>query len=116
MASALIPSSRTTITYRLLGSLAAFRAAEDGTPEPLDLGPPKQRAVLAMLLINRGRIVSTDQLTHAVWGEHPPGSALSGLQAYVSNLRRILRPAADASSPIVLRGPGYVLDADAAQL
>lgn len=113
---ALQPPARTTISYRLLGSIAAVRTEPDGTTTQLELGPPKQRAVLGLLLIDRGRIVSTDQFVTALWGEHPPPSALAGLQAYISNLRRILRTSSEASSPIVLRGPGYVLDADAAQL
>ncbi|MEH3055375.1 MAG: BTAD domain-containing putative transcriptional regulator [Patulibacter minatonensis] len=112
------PSPRSTITFRLLGPLAAERApAEpDGRPQTLALGPPKQRAVLALLLLRRGRIVSTDQFIAAIWGEHPPPSVLGSLQAYISNLRRILRPSAEASSPIVLRGPGYLLDIDPAQV
>jgi DNA-binding SARP family transcriptional activator/DNA polymerase III delta prime subunit len=96
------------VTYRLLGPLSALRGAE-----PIELGPPKQRAVLALLLLNRGRVVSTDRLVDAVWGDEPPPSVLAGLQAYVSNLRRALRESAGASSPIVRRARGYVLDVPA---
>lgn len=63
-----------------------------------------------MLLLRRGAVVSTDRLIDALWGEQPPPSALASLQAYISNLRRALRDES-ATSPIVRRAPGYVLDA-----
>lgn len=79
----------------------------------VDIGPPKQRAVLAALLLARGRVVSVDRLTDAVWGNDVPGSATASLQAYVSNLRRALRDGTPASqaSPIVRQAPGYYLGA-----
>lgn len=80
---------------------------------PLDLGPPKQRAVLAVLLLAQGAVVSVDRLTDAVWGDDVPGSATASLQAYVSNLRRVLRDDAGVS-PIVRQPPGYYLDIGAA--
>jgi len=93
------------VQYRLLGPVEVDR---DGTP--LDLGAPKQRAVLALLLLEAGRVVSVDRLIDAVWGDDHPPSALAGLQAYVSNLRRILRDDSTVASPIVRRMPGYLLD------
>ncbi len=97
--------------YRLLGPLRVER-----TGTPVDVGPPKQRAVLAVLLLARGRVVSVDRLIDAVWGEDVPASATAGLQAYVSNLRRALRDGGDAAhvaSPIVRQSPGYYLDVGA---
>ena len=94
--------------YRLLGPLAVDR--DEST---VDVGPPKQRAVLAMLLLAQGRVVSVDRLIDAVWGDDVPGSATAGLQAYVSNLRRALRDgtgSAQMASPIVRQSPGYYLD------
>src|ERR1700709_124075 len=79
----------------------------------VDVGPPKQRAVLAMRLLAQGRVVSVDRLVDAVWGDDVPGSATAGLQAYVSNLRRALRDgtgSAQMASPIVRQAPGYYLD------
>jgi DNA-binding SARP family transcriptional activator len=79
----------------------------------VDIGPPKQRAVLAVLLLAQGRVVSVDRLIDAVWGDDVPGSATASLQAYVSNLRRALRGGAapsDVASPIVRQSPGYYLD------
>ncbi|MGW0161864.1 BTAD domain-containing putative transcriptional regulator [Mycobacterium sp. NPDC003323] len=94
--------------YRLLGPLQVVR---DGVP--LDIGPPKQRAVLAVLLLAQGSVVSVDRLIDAVWGDDAPGSATASLQAYVSNLRRVLRDDAGVS-PIVRQSPGYHLDVGAA--
>lgn len=92
--------------YRLLGPLQVVHA---GTP--VDIGSPKQRAVLAVLLIAQGRVVSTDRLVDAVWGDDVPGSAMASLQAYISNLRKALRVSGGAASPIVRQAPGYFLDA-----
>lgn len=101
--------------YRLLGPL---QVVHSGTP--VDIGAPKQRAVLAMLLLAQGRVVSVDRLIDAVWGDDPPASATASLQAYISNLRRSLRDGSDAqvASPIVRQPPGYYLDvpADAVDL
>ncbi len=101
--------------YRLLGPLQVVQGET-----VLDLGPPKQRAVLAALLLAQGRVVSVDRLIDVVWGDDVPASATAGLQAYVSNLRRILRAgpgdspmASSVAQPIVRRSPGYYLDVDA---
>lgn len=85
---------------------------------PVDIGPPKQRAVLAVLLLAAGRVVSVDRLIDAVWGDDAPGSATAGLQAYISNLRRALRDGGQSqvASPIVRQPPGYYLDVEPAQL
>jgi DNA-binding SARP family transcriptional activator len=80
------------------------------------VGAPKQRAVLAMLLINRNRPVSVESLINAVWGEEPVPAARTSIQAHVSNLRRLLRTAgADPYQVLASAPPGYqlsVADAD----
>jgi DNA-binding SARP family transcriptional activator len=80
------------------------------------VGAPKQRAVLAMLLINRNRPVSVESLINAVWGEEPVPAARTSIQAHVSNLRRMLRTAgADPYQVLASAPPGYqlsVADAD----
>lgn len=91
------------LRYLLLGSLLVTR---DGVP--LELGSPKQRTVLAVLLLERGRVVSTDRLADVVWGDDPPPNATSSLHAYISNLRRILGGGA-AERVIVREAPGYRL-------
>ncbi|BBY87838.1 BTAD domain-containing putative transcriptional regulator [Mycolicibacterium tokaiense] len=97
--------------YRLLGPLQVVHGESQ-----VDVGSPKQRAVLAALLIARGRVVSTDRLIDAVWGDDVPGSATAGLQAYISNLRKALRPIGGAVSPIVRQPPGYALEAASTDL
>jgi predicted ATPase/DNA-binding SARP family transcriptional activator len=82
-----------------------------GAAGAVDLGPPKQRAVLAALLLARGQVVSSDRLVEVVWGEDPPPSAIPSLQAYVSNLRRLLRTAGGGRH-IERRHRGYVLTVD----
>ncbi|MEV5048312.1 helix-turn-helix domain-containing protein [Streptomyces griseoincarnatus] len=52
---------------------------------------PKARQVLALLLVNANRMVSTDVLIEELWAEQPPRSALSALQTYVFQLRQLLR-------------------------
>lgn len=96
--------------YRLLGPLQVLR---DGSP--VDIGPPKQRAALAVLLLADGGVVSVDRLIDAIWGDDVPASATASLQAYVSNLRKALRADDGAvASPIVRQPPGYYLDVSAA--
>jgi predicted ATPase len=85
--------------YRMLGPLAAL----DGGVE-LALGAPKQRALLATLLLHGGRSVPRARLIDTLWGDHPPESAVNSLQLYVHGLRRTL--GADA---IETQGTGYRL-------
>ncbi|MCV7410553.1 regulator [Mycobacterium florentinum] len=80
----------------------------------MKLGAPKQRAVLAMLVINRNRPVSVDSLIGAVWDEDPVPAARISIQSHVSNLRRLLR-SAEANQVLASVPPGYQLsiaDAD----
>ena len=69
--------------FRILGPV---EAVVDGAPAAL--GAPKQRALLALLLVNRRRVVTAEQLIDGLWGEAPPASALQSLQVYVHGLRR----------------------------
>jgi DNA-binding SARP family transcriptional activator len=73
------------VEVRLLGPLEVRLG--DG---PVDLGPRKQRAVLAMLALEAGRTVSVDRLAEGVWGDPPPPSAAKMVQLHVSHLRRVL--------------------------
>ncbi|GAB2646703.1 BTAD domain-containing putative transcriptional regulator [Gordonia jinhuaensis] len=91
-------------TYLVLGPLEVRRDSIT-----LDLGPPKQRAVLAALLLARGSVVSVDRLVDMVWGPEPPHAAITSLQAYISNLRRVLRGDTGDPSPIERVAPGYRL-------
>ena len=60
--------------------------------------------MLALLLLNAGRVVSTDSLVDALWGESPPRTAGTSLQNFVSQLRKVL-----GAETLVTRPPGYVL-------
>jgi SARP family transcriptional regulator, regulator of embCAB operon len=74
------------------------------------LGPPKQRAVLAMLVIHRNRPVSVDSLIDAVWDQDPVPAARTSIQSHVSTLRGLLRSAgADPNAVLASAPPGYQL-------
>ncbi|MEU1802296.1 BTAD domain-containing putative transcriptional regulator [Streptomyces sp. NPDC019937] len=75
------------------------------------LGPTaaQQRSVLAMLLMEPGRVVSVDRLVMAIWGEDPPGSARNAVQVQISKLRRIL--AALPETELATSAKGYCLTA-----
>jgi len=88
--------------FSLLGSLEASR--EDG---PVPLGGPKQRIVLAHLVLAANRVVSAEHLIDALWGEELPEDPKSTLQVYVSRLRSALGPDA-----VEAQAPGYLLRAD----
>jgi WD40 repeat protein/DNA-binding SARP family transcriptional activator len=75
------------VEFGLLGPLLVT-----GGPEPTALGGPRQRVVLAHLLLRANREVTQDQLIDAVWGDDPPPSARGSLQSYVSRLRSSLGP------------------------
>ncbi|MFI7672156.1 BTAD domain-containing putative transcriptional regulator [Actinophytocola sp. NPDC049390] len=79
----------------------------------VELGAPKQRALLALLVSRAGQPVPVDVLLEALWAGHPPPSAVTSLQAYVANLRRVLEPGRAPRKPAtVLRTcpGGYLLD------
>ena len=88
--------------FRLLGPVEARVGGVR-----LDLGPAKQRCVLAVLLEQAGRAVTTDVLVGRVWGATPPSEARGTLYSYLTRLRRILR---DTGAGPVRTGSGYVLD------
>lgn len=72
----------------------------------LDLGRPMHGAVLALLAVHHGRVVTVDHAVDALWGDDPPETARGSLQAHVSRLRRALGPHA---SSVVTERPGYAL-------
>jgi WD40 repeat protein/DNA-binding SARP family transcriptional activator/tRNA A-37 threonylcarbamoyl transferase component Bud32 len=94
------------VQFRVLGPLEVD--AGDG---PIPLGGPKQRAVLANLLIRANQVVPADALIHEVWGDEPPEKARNTLQTYVSNLRRSI-----GDGRLEGRSPGYVLLVEPSEL
>src|SRR4051794_11775197 len=89
---------------RLLGSLEVT----DDAGAAIALSSVKQRALLAILALNAGRVVATERLVDHLWNDDAPRDAGNALQAHVSKLRRALgRP-----ELLELRAPGYVLNID----
>ena len=100
----------------VLGALVATIEA-GGSVEVLDLGGPRQRSVLALLLVARGQVVSVDRLVDDLWHGEPPPRAIGALQAYVSHLRRVLEPGRAPRTPaavLVSEPPGYAVRLPAA--
>ncbi len=88
-----------TIEFRILGPFEV-----SGRGKPLEVGAGKQRALLALLVLSPGEVVSTDRLIDALWGEDPPASALNSVHVYVSQLRK-----AFSNGRLQTRGQGYLL-------
>jgi DNA-binding SARP family transcriptional activator len=102
------PKTRVMVEFHALGPL---EAAVDG--RLVDLGAPKQRALLALLVSRVGQPVTVDLMLEALWAGHPPPSAVTSLQAYVANLRKALEPERAPRTPAtVLRKcpQGYLVD------
>jgi DNA-binding SARP family transcriptional activator len=102
------------VDFRILGPLEVL----DETGRSLPLGGAKQRALLAILLINANEVASAERLIDDIWGDDPPATAANALQVYVSQLRKLLAidAAPVAAGMIVTRSPGYVLEVAEADL
>ncbi|MFG6199955.1 BTAD domain-containing putative transcriptional regulator [Nonomuraea sp. JJY05] len=101
--------------FRLLGPLEVL----DAQGRPVELGTRKQRAVLAMLALEPGRIVSLDRLIDELWSGEPPSSAMGSLQVYIAKLRKALEPDRPPRTPaavLVTREPGYLLSVPPGQV
>ena len=85
--------------YGILGPLELTR---DG--RAIEVPGAKQRALLAILLLNANRVVSSDALIEALWEDQPPDGALKALQVRVSQLRKLVGKASVETRP-----PGYLL-------
>ena len=94
------------LEFRLLGPLEVT----DGG-RPVTLGGPRQRLVLAHLLLSANRIVTMEELIERVWDEEPPHAARNTIQSYVSHLRAVL-----GAERIEGRTPGYVVHAEPEEL
>lgn len=92
--------------FRILGPLEV-----SGDQGPLTLGGSKQRALLALLLLSAGRVVPTDTLVDQLWGERPPRTAVTSLQNFLSQLRKLL-----GSDIVVTQSPGYLLRVETSQI
>ncbi|WP_333733162.1 AfsR/SARP family transcriptional regulator, partial [Streptomyces sp. IBSBF 3010] len=97
--------------FQLLGPLSIT----DGR-DLVVLPPSKPTALLAALLIRPGRVVSTDHLQEAVWGEEQPATAKAALQSCVLRLRRIFAKYGIEDQAVVAVAGGYRIHADAETL
>ncbi|WP_329459883.1 BTAD domain-containing putative transcriptional regulator [Streptomyces sp. NBC_01497] len=95
------------LRFEILGPLSL---SSDG--KYIELGPPRQRALLAILLTHVGRVVPLPSIIGAIWGHNPPRQVTGTLQAYVSRLRKVLGHH-DRSIRVAHHLHGYQLDADA---
>ncbi|MGP3921042.1 AfsR/SARP family transcriptional regulator [Nonomuraea sp. 10N515B] len=95
--------------FRLLGPLQV--ADGDGWKT---IRAPRQRAVLAVLLLANGRLVTIDRLIDELWGEQPPSSAHNTIHAYVMRLRRVMDNG--LGRRLITRPPGYQLQVEAQSL
>ncbi|RJL35704.1 BTAD domain-containing putative transcriptional regulator [Bailinhaonella thermotolerans] len=95
------------VFIRVLGSFAT-----EVNGDSVHLGGPRQRGVLALLVAARGQVVPVDRMIEDLWRGEPPARGLLSLQAYVSNLRRLLEPGRPPRTParlLVSAAPGYAL-------
>ena len=87
--------------FRVLGDLEVRHQGE-----AIPLGAHQQRAVLAILVLHAGEVVSGDRLMDELWGDEPPARAAKTVKVYVSRLRKALTGAAGTrADPIVTRDP-----------
>jgi DNA-binding SARP family transcriptional activator len=95
------------VRFEVLGPLRVVRGAEE-----LQLGPAKQQAVLATLLVTPNQVVPPARIIAAVWGDEPPANGTNVVQKYVAGLRRVLEPdraPRSAGQLLVLEAGGYRL-------
>jgi DNA-binding SARP family transcriptional activator len=92
--------------FRILGPLEAMERGR-----PLDLGGLKQRTLLATLLLEANRVVPSDRLIAALWESHPPETAQTALQVYVSGLRKAL-----GKDRLLTKASGYLLRVEEGEL
>ncbi len=92
--------------FRILGPLEVVESDRS-----LPLGGPRQRALLAILILRANEVVSSERLADQLWGERPPPTAAKAIQVYVSKLRKQL-----GEGRLVTRAPGYVLLVDSSEL
>jgi DNA-binding SARP family transcriptional activator len=95
------------VATRILGPL---EVTVDGCP--VEFRSPRERALLGVLLLHAGNVVSVDALIESVWGDDPPRTARHLVHEYVSRLRSGLGDAA----LIATRAPGYIVGRDACEL
>jgi WD40 repeat protein/DNA-binding SARP family transcriptional activator len=99
------------LEFRILGPLAVAAGGE-----PVSIGGPKQRALLAMLLLSANRVVSRDRLIGELFADLSPNSADHALRNQVSRLRKALSAAGADPPRLAARTPGYLLRVEPGEL
>jgi len=94
------------LEFRILGPLEVVLEGD-----PLALGGKRQRALLAALLLQAGRVIAADRLLYDLWGAQPPRTASTSLHNLVSQLRKQL-----GAETLTTQAPGYVLRVGADQI
>ncbi len=103
-----------SVKFTTLGSLQIWNGHRDCSPKT-----PKVLQVLALLLVRANRTVRTESLIQELWGEEPPRSALTTIQTYIYQLRRLVEReqlAASGEDMLITRSPGYTLVIQSGQL
>ncbi|MFJ9647452.1 BTAD domain-containing putative transcriptional regulator [Streptomyces sp. NPDC101206] len=90
--------------FRVLGPLEVWAGSRR-----VEIGGPRQRTVLAMLLLAPDRVVSIDQLVEAVWNGRPPATSRTQIAICVASLRKAFQAAGCTDKVIVTAAPGYLL-------
>jgi len=114
MAAEPVAAETRFVEFDILGPLEVRRSGR-----AVPLGGPRQRAVLALLLLEANRVVSMDRLAEDVWGGDPPEGWARTLQTYVFHLRQALEPdraRGAAGGVLVTSGRGYLLRVDRGHL
>jgi DNA-binding SARP family transcriptional activator/Tfp pilus assembly protein PilF len=96
------------------GVLGQVEAWLDG--RPADAGHARQRAVLAVLVLDLGRVVPVEVLIDRVWGEDPPRSVRNLVYGYVARLKALIASGQDPEVTLSRRAGGYLLQAEAGQV
>lgn len=97
------PHTPDAVVFRILGPLQVT-----GLRGPVRIPPGRQEVILAALLLEANRVVSTDYLVDLIWDDEPPDTARTQVQICVSRLRKLFT-AATIAAAITTRPPGYVL-------
>src|SRR6266568_3398862 len=92
------------LAFHVLGPLQVTQA-----DAPVVLGGPRERVLLAALLVEHGRVVSVDGLTQALWGDRPPATARHQVAIGVSRLRKAFAAAGAGAEVIATCAPGYLV-------
>jgi DNA-binding SARP family transcriptional activator/tetratricopeptide (TPR) repeat protein len=100
-------NTRTIMEFRLLGPIELWSAGEQ-----FNLGPTRERGVLAILLLSPRTVVPAQVLIDRLWDTRPPAKARESLSAYVTRLRRRLQHAQVDRGCLVARAQGYFFDVD----